>query len=93
MKIGAGDTSGDIYSVVSAICLDTGIRQRVAQLNAVLALAPVNARVGDRSDQANRVVVLVTEQLDTRQAVSAEVEAIRTGVASQRRAGSNAQHR
>ena len=76
MQIGAGDTSSDIDRVVSAVCLDIGIRQRVAQLKAVLSFAPVDARIGDRSDQANRVVVLVTEQLNTRQAVSAEVETV-----------------
>ena len=38
MQVSAGDTSSDIDSVISAVRLDIGIRQRVAQLEAVLSL-------------------------------------------------------
>ena len=76
MQICTSDTSSDIYCVVAAVRLDMSIGQRVAQLEAVLSLAPINARVDDRSDQTDRVVVLIGVQLDTRQAVSAEVKTV-----------------
>jgi hypothetical protein len=50
MQICTSDASGDIDRVITAIRLDIGIRQRVAQLDAVLSLAPVDARTNDRSN-------------------------------------------
>ena len=43
MQIRTGDTSSDVDRIVSAIRLDISIRQRIAQLEAVLSLASENA--------------------------------------------------
>ena len=66
---------------------------RVLRSECCPLLTPVNARIGNRSDQADRVVVLITEKLDTSQAVGAEVKAVRSRTTSQRAEGANALNR
>ena len=76
MQVRASNTGSDVDSVVAAIRLEIGIRQRVAQLKAVLSLASINARINDRSGQADRVVVLITEQLNVQSGCRCQIKTV-----------------
>ena len=78
MQEGVFDTSSDVNRVVTAIRLDIGTCEGIANLKAVFTLATEEGRLDSWTCQANRVVVLVGIQLNAGEPERVELETVGT---------------